>query len=196
MATPLKSYRESLRSEMYNLITSGEPFLIVDTETTGLLKDDPSQIIEISIVNQNGEVVFCSLIKADHSIPPALTKFHGITDEDLAEAPTFTTIWPTLLGLLNGVKVYCYNVDFDLGMLRKTAKHYGEMVPPSYRWECVMKRYAAYHGEKGKYGDYKFQSLATACGTLRVSMSEQHRATGDCLSTLAVMKALASLHTT
>jgi DNA polymerase III subunit epsilon len=196
----MHTQRAHLETEMAELFASGTKFLVVDTETTGLLKDPNGQIVEISCVDQDGLVVFSSLVKPDCPVSAKATEIHGLTDADLIDAPTFPEVWPSFIRWIEDYEdyaaIYCYNKKFDHGMLLKTAKHYGLLLPPiiarQLKWHCMMEKYAEYHGEPGLYGDYKWQRLSVACGRLGVPMSEAHRATGDCLSTLALMKALAA----
>ena len=60
----------------------------LDTETTGLERFD--EIIEISIVDDEGQVVFESLVKPSQPIPYSATMVHGITDEAVQSARA----WP------------------------------------------------------------------------------------------------------
>ena len=188
-----------LESEMAALFAAKTKFLILDTETTGLLKDPDAQVIEVSCIYQDGKIAFSSLVKPDRPVPEAASKIHGLTDADLVDAPTFAEFWPFFIRVLNLYPtIYCYNQAFDFGMIQKTAQYYHLPLPKILKqqrhWRCMMLKYAEYHGESGLYGDYKWQSLSKACAQMYVPMSEAHRATGDCLSTLALMKALAAKH--
>jgi len=64
--------------------------LVLDTETTGL--GDSAEIIEIGIINGSGEVVMNTLVKPSISIPATATAIHGITDDDLLNAPDFEDV--------------------------------------------------------------------------------------------------------
>lgn len=193
----MNQQRAHLESDMAQLFAAKTPFLVIDTETSGFLKDPHAQVIEVSCVDADGRLVYNSLVKPDYPIPAKATEVHGLTNEDVALAPTFPEIWPGFMAHLKQYEVfYCYNKKFDHGMLIKTAQPYGLLLPPAiaraHKWQCMMEKYAEYHGQPGQYGGYKWQSLSMACRQMGVPMSEAHRATGDCLSTLALMRALAA----
>ncbi len=66
--------------------------IYLDTETTGLERSD--EIIEISIVDDEGQVVFDSLVKPSQPIPADSTRIHGITDADVLGARSWPVVWP------------------------------------------------------------------------------------------------------
>jgi len=55
--------------------------IFLDTETTGL--DNRAEIIEISIVDYQGKVLFDELVKPMRTIPIEATRVHGITNDDI-----------------------------------------------------------------------------------------------------------------
>jgi hypothetical protein len=56
-----------------------------------------------------------------------------------------------------------------------------------------MLKFARYYGEYSAYhGSDRYQDLYTACAELGVQGSDYHRARGDALNALGVMKALAA----
>ena len=63
---------------------------ILDTETTGLYDD--AEIVEISIIDENGGVLLDTLVKPLKPIPAEATAIHGITNEMVATAPTWVAI--------------------------------------------------------------------------------------------------------
>ncbi len=63
--------------------------VILDTETTGLISKDPdTKIVQISLMNNKGKIIFSSLVNPGRPIPPDATVIHGIKDSDVANAPT------------------------------------------------------------------------------------------------------------
>ncbi len=89
----------------------------LDTETTGLNKSD--EIIEISIIDDAGQVVFSSLVKPTQPIPADSTLIHGITDADVRAARTWPAVWPEVRGALFGRLVVIYNEAFDTRMISR-----------------------------------------------------------------------------
>jgi len=193
----MNTQRAHLETDMAQLFAAKTPFLIVDTETTGFLNDPNGQIIEIAVINQDGHAAFSSLFKPDCPIPAKASAVHGLYAADLADAPTFASAWAELLTVLVQYPViYAYNADFDRGMLIKTAKRFQCEIPDwlaAQEWRCMQQAYATYHGDWSDYHQsYTFKKLTVACAALHVPLSETHRATGDALNTLGLMKALAA----
>lgn len=84
----------------------------IDCETTGL---DPAtdRIIDIAVVTATE--TFHSLVNPGR--PVDATFIHGITDADVADAPTLSELVPTLVSLLAGNAIVGHNIAFDLAFL-------------------------------------------------------------------------------
>lgn len=190
--------RYAIENQMAELLASDTPFVVVDTETTGLPDENPdAQIVEIGIVGRDGQVLLQSLIKPDMPMPAEASAHNGITDADLADAPPLSEVWPRIVEILSTHRIYCYNVRFDREIILSSAARFDleipEVLEKSSHWHCMMLDYALYHGEWSSYWEnWKYQDLYTACRKLGVAGSDFHRAVGDALNTLGVMKALAA----
>jgi DNA polymerase-3 subunit epsilon len=70
---------------------------------------------------ENGIIVekFESFVNPGMSIPPSITLVNGITDEDVAEAPTFEEISDTISRLFEGGIFVAHNASFDYGFLKR-----------------------------------------------------------------------------
>ena len=96
------------------------PLVFFDLETTGTdtAKD---RIVEISIlkVNPNGtEETRTKLINPGMSIPQASIDVHGITDEDVKDAPQFKQIAKSLAEFMEGCDIAGFNSSrFDVPLL-------------------------------------------------------------------------------
>lgn len=191
--------RQQIEEQMKSLFEQRTPFLLLDTETTGKPEHRGFQIIEIAILNQDGQVLYHSLVKPDIPMPGEASGVSGLTDAQLADAPTFTQIWPNLVQLLTStdVPVYTWNADFDRQALELSAKRFKLPVPAAIsdktRWRCAMKLHARWYGEwsNGK-NDYRYQPLEWACTELEIEESEHHRAALDALNALRVLRAIGS----
>ena len=96
------------------------PIAFFDLETTGInISND--RIVELSVlkISPNGkEEWLTSRINPEMSIPPQSTAIHGITDEDVANAPTFKEIAKKLVVFLEGCDLAGYNaIKFDIPVL-------------------------------------------------------------------------------
>jgi DNA polymerase-3 subunit epsilon len=146
--------------------------VILDTETTGLGPCD--QVIQIGVIDVQGNVLFDTLLYTDCPIAPQASVIHGITKERLIGAPTWPAIELDLLQVLDNRPVLIYNAGFDFRMLIQTAQAYHRPC----NWithldaHCVMKRYA----NGGKWAKLE---------------GGDHTALGDCRATLALLKRMA-----
>jgi DNA polymerase-3 subunit epsilon len=87
------------------------PVVFIDLETTGI-NVSTDRIVEISLlkISPNGkEQWMTSRVNPEMPIPPKATAIHGITDEDVAGAPSFREIAKTLTAFLEGCDLAGYN---------------------------------------------------------------------------------------
>lgn len=172
--------------------SEAETFVILATSTVELC-DHPA-VIEVAVVDKTGTVLFHSLIKPDIAMPEEAMLACGLTDADLANAPSFAEVWPRLSEMLSEYDIWAYHAEFDRGALLTSAKRSRLAVPPAVtslsRWHCLMEEFATYYG-MWQGTRYKWQSLAVACAELGVG-SHGHRAVPNALSALGVMQALAA----
>jgi DNA polymerase-3 subunit epsilon len=96
------------------------PLAFFDLETTGtdVGKDRIVEISVIKILPDSREEIFNKKINPTIPIPPETTKIHGISDEDVKEAPTFKDIAGELLNFLKNCDLAGYNcLKFDVPLL-------------------------------------------------------------------------------
>lgn len=97
-----------------------KPIVFFDLETTGVdVTND--HIVEISIIKvlpSGEEIEKTRRINPGVKIPPEATAVHHITDEDVADAPTFRQIARSLANELTGCDIAGFNSNkFDIPML-------------------------------------------------------------------------------
>ena len=96
------------------------PLAFIDLETTGI-NVSTDRIVEISIlkINPNGkEEWMTTRVNPEMPIPPKSTAIHGITDENVADAPTFKEIAKNLAAFLEGTDLAGFNaIKFDIPVL-------------------------------------------------------------------------------
>jgi DNA polymerase III subunit epsilon len=163
-------------------LLSGGEFVVLDSETTGL--GNPIDFVEVGVLSSRGEPLFDSLIKPSCHIDPRAARVHGHTVESLAGERRFFEVYPDLLDVLWAKRVVVYNASYDrrvwdaaVGRLGARAALAGELAP----WECAMRAFAAYMGERSKRGGYKSQKLPGA----------DHTAIGDAQATLRLIERMA-----
>ncbi len=170
----------------------GGKYVVLDTETTGL---NDGEICQIAIINQDGDVLLDSLVRTVNPIPASATLIHGITNDMVADAPTFVDLVPQIENILKGQNVLVYNATYDRKMLHKSAEVSG--IPKIQwkeisNWVCVMERFAELYGDYDAYrGSYRWQKLATAAVYFNIPQQQPaHTALADARTALAVAKAI------
>lgn len=171
------------------------PFVIFALETT---TDDfkdltGDEIVQIAIIDQDGNVLLDTYVKPVEKIPNS--QYHGITDAMVADAPGFPDIYEQVKAALGGKVVVGYNnIGYDDRILAEVYTRH-KLDPIRFDAEAdIMKRFAAFYGEWNDYfGDYRFQKLSTAMAYFKQQWDgKEHVAVNDCKATLKVMKALAA----
>lgn len=165
--------------------------IFLDTETTGVGLYD--LVIEIGIVDLEGNVLFNSLINPGRPIPQDSSKVHGITDEMVAEAPSLKTAWSEIEDILHNRAIGMYNADFDYRLMKQSADNAG--LPWSIQRDqafCVMNMFAAWYGEwNRRANNFRSQKLEFAGKFCGIDLPNNHHAVDDAKLTAALLKYLA-----
>lgn len=156
--------------------------VILDTETTGIGPD--AEIIEIAIVDSLGRTLVNTLVRPQQPIPPEATAIHHLEDEDVAGAPTWPEVWPSIAEVLADKEVVAYNAAFDADMVVRACERHG-LSPVDAKWECLMLLY----WKQFQFAE-KFRSLRRACENERLP-SSNHRALADALAAQRLLRAIA-----
>src|SRR5436190_278086 len=99
-------------------------FVVLDTETTGL-RPGPDRVIEVAAVRvSHGAVVssFQCLMNPGRGLPPFITKFTGISQEMVQDAPLAKVVLPDFLQFIDGAILVGHNLGFDLNFLTHEAQ--------------------------------------------------------------------------
>lgn len=145
---------------------------ILDTETTGARK---CEIVEIAIIGVDGQTLIDTLVKPKKRISPGASAVHGLTEEDLVDAPMFPDIYDQLTDVLRDRSILIYNVQFDVGVLNYCCDFYNlPRLDLEGRSECLMVWYAQWFGDwSSRRQSYRWQKLGGG-----------HRALDDCQTAL------------
>ena len=174
-------------------ILEANNWTILDTETTGL--SDESEICQVATLSSGGHG-WQVYVNPTISIPESATRIHGITDEDVKNAPT---ICDTILPLLRNIgtdELIIYNAEYDLKLITQSLRRCCGITlgfPFNYEQQSyiftngafvhdAMVWYSQFVGEWNEYhGGYKWQRLPGG----------DHSALGDCKATLEIIKEMA-----
>ncbi|MBP3950624.1 ATP-dependent DNA helicase DinG [Bacillus suaedae] len=107
-------------------------YVVIDIETTGHSVTKGDRIIQIgAVVISGNEIVdtYSTFVNPGMAIPPFIRDLTGITDEMVENAPTFHSIIPTLVTLLDQSQFVAHNVDFDRTFLQRQMEMEGYDFP-------------------------------------------------------------------
>ena len=166
------------------------PLVVLDVETTGL---DPEvdRVIELGLVLvDDGAIVEAQswLVQPGIAVPKESLDIHGITDEQLRNAPRFAEVRHELLSRTAGRLLVAYNAPFDRAFLRAELRRTGE-VPAAFEesTEWVDPLVWA-RARLPKEGGFK---LAEITKRLEIELVDAHRAAADAEATAKVLLRLA-----
>lgn len=114
------------------------PFLVLDVETTGLDVTHERVVELCAALVAPGEaprVLIDTLVRPERAM--AATAIHGITEDDVRDAPRFAELADAVAALLAGRVVAGHNVGFDLRFLQMEFERLGREVRPPH--VCTMR---------------------------------------------------------
>jgi len=164
-----------------------ENTVIVDLESTGLLREDPeTEIAQICILNVHGRPLFSMLLKPSQPMNDTVIGIHKITNEQVINQPIFPQVARMISFVLKDKHLVAWNADFDVSLLWHMFKKYKIEVPKTAGMSCAMDKYSEYAGEWSlKKEGFKWQKLPNFIG------EESHDAFNDCRNALKAMQKMA-----
>jgi len=155
-------------------------YVAIDLEFTGL---DPARddIIEIAMVKFRGHDVvdtFSSLVRPQRSIPLKTRQMVGITDGDVANAPTIKSLAGRIVAMAGSHPVVAHSVDMDLAFLKRHNLLLQNLPIDTFELAGI-----ALPGS----GHYSLEHIANL---LDIDVSNHHRALPDAMATKDVFLAI------
>ncbi|MBN1598683.1 MAG: 3'-5' exonuclease [Bacteroidales bacterium] len=160
------------------------PLVFFDLETTGIdIVND--RIVEISYlkVHPNGkEESKTYLVNPTIPIPAKSTAIHGIKDEDIKDAPTFTEVGKTILKEIEGCDLAGYNSNkFDIPLLAEEFLRAGIDVDLKKRKFIDVQ--VIYHKKEQRTLSAAFKFYCNK------ELTDAHSAHADTMATYEILKA-------
>ncbi|MCE2983425.1 MAG: DUF3820 family protein [Parachlamydia sp.] len=145
-----------------------------DTETTGV-KADRDRIIEIAAYDPLLDKRFESFVNPGLPIPPEATAIHKITDDMVAEAPSFAQVGADFIEFCDGdVVLIAHNNDgFDIHFLRNEFGRHQVAMPAHWKFLDTLKWARRYRGDLPRHS---LQFLREIYG---IEANNAHRALDD-----------------
>ena len=164
--------------------------LILDTETTGFQKD--SEVIQVSMINTNGQTRFNNYVLPKNEIPAESTKIHGLTRSKLKNmnAKPWNLLHQSFFALTNQVAfVLVYNLDFDERLIRQSCNIRGVPFEP-FNGRCILKEYAQYRQVFNQWQNgWKWHKLSDAARKEgAIQQKDVHDSLEDCQVVLSLMQ--------
>jgi DNA polymerase III subunit epsilon len=159
-------------------------YAIVDIETTGGYAA-ANGIIEISIQVFDGRQVieqFESLVNPGQVIPRYIQAFTGITNEMVANAPSFEEIAEKVFTILQGNIFVAHNVNFDYSFVKSNLDFYG--------YTFHAKKLCTVRLSRQIFPGFPSYSLGNLCHSLDIAIENRHRAGGDAAATVVLFQKL------
>jgi len=164
-----------------NIVDHPDRYVVFDCETSGL--DEDAVIIEMAVTDFSGNIILDTKIRPTQLrvIPSDATNIHGITMNDLLDAPTFKRMRKKLEKVFRKKKVIAYNWEFTSRILYQTILQ-DDTFLIKYSPEDVIYRYAEFIGDwMDSKKDYAFHRLPHS----------QHHAASDCQAIIKVIHEMA-----
>jgi len=103
--------------------------VFLDTETTGLSPEAGDRVIEIGCIEMVNRRLTGNTrhyyLNPERSSSPEALQVHGLSDEFLADKPTFAEVADEFLAWLQGAEVIIHNAAFDTNFLDHELKRLG-----------------------------------------------------------------------
>ena len=174
-------------SREWRHIVSDSEIVILDTETSGLPPN--AEVVEVAVINANGDILLHELNLPKGSISRKATDIHGLTKariRDRGFRPWAETHDRLIRILSDASRVVTYNALFDKEVLEYTSSLHGKALP-NLPWYDAMSTYV---GE-----GYSYVTLTVAATWEGVEVKNAHSAVGDARMTLALIKAVTARQT-
>lgn len=110
-------------------------FIAIDFETASYSRDSACSVGLVRFVNNEQADSFYSLIRPPRLyIRPDFTEIHGLTVEDVEDAPRFNEVWENgMSSFIGRMPLVAHNAGFDMAVLKATLEHY-ELEVPNFRY--------------------------------------------------------------
>lgn len=158
--------------------------IILDTETTGMTKED--EVVELGIIDIEGNVLYNALFSHEQPMNPMAQAVNHFTEEDLTGAPCIREEAGKIISLLEDKIVIGHNISFDENLLRQSFERYGISFM-GFESKLDSQKIAKDFIYAKKY------SLEHLANLLGIPGNEVHRAVDDCRWTLDMLKNLEKL---
>ncbi len=179
-----KDLKEQMNTSDKKIYPPDKNFVFVDVETADWNNDRICAVGMITV--QNGETSgYYTLINPQTHI--TFSYIHGITDADVAEAPTIDGFWEVMKRHIPEEFVFvAHNYRFDLTVLKKDLGRFGIRFAPTEILDTMWVAKRLMYGRRTYSGELR---LNTLCDKLNIQL-HHHNAASDISATKEVLEKL------
>ena len=159
-------------------------YTIIDLETTGG-KFNEESIIEVAAYKFDGVNItdqFISLVNPQRDIHPYVEKLTGITSTMVQSAPKFHEVAKRIIEITSNSVLVAHNAQFDYRILQLEFKRLG--------FEFSMKSLCTVILSQELLPEQESYKLGRLSRSLGIPLKDRHRASGDALATVELLKIL------
>jgi len=118
-------------------------FIAIDFETAKYSRESACSVGLVKYIDGNASDTFYSLIRPPKLyIRPDFTEIHGLTVDDVKDAPAFADIWESKIKpFIDELPLAAHNAPFDMGVLQAVLEWYELDIPKlPYFCTCSLAR--------------------------------------------------------
>ena len=159
-------------------------YTIVDLETTGG-KFNEESIIEVAAYRFDGVTItdqFISLVNPQRDIHPYVEKLTGISSKMVKSAPRFHEVAKRIIEITSNSILVAHNAQFDYRILQLEFKRLG--------FEFSIKSLCTVILSQELLPEQESYKLGRLSRSLGIPLKDRHRASGDALATVELLKIL------
>lgn len=157
-------------------------YTIIDIETTGG-NNKSGRITEIAAFRHDGHKMiakYTTLVNPGVPIPPFIKNLTGISDEMVANAPTFEEIASELDRFTANAIFVAHNVNFDYSFIKEEFRRIGR--------DFKRKTLCTVQLCKASFPGFASYSLGKITNELNISLENAHRAEADAWATVKLFE--------
>jgi len=115
-------------------------FVTIDFETAKYSQESACSVGLVKFKEGKAVDTYYSLIRPPRLyIRPDFTKIHGLTVDDVRDAPRFNELWDSaIVPFIEDLPLAAHNASFDMGVLRAVLKWY-ELSEPEFSYFCTCQ---------------------------------------------------------